>query len=265
MALPLTSYFWCSNPCGWYDNKSPHITPLTLICINNHLILPVATRFCLAVLIKATAFPKQRLRLKQLLRTTRWLFGVTSRRKYHLVNKTSTLILTSQAIIPITVHIRFSSVGYNGTNETTIVVTATTLVSGGVLGNLYYNTQTSAALLSEATAKTKQALYEVAYCGSNTNNYKVRVQNDSSYRFNIVDRCGDTLATSSESDFLSQMAAELTGRNFTIENNSANSNTTEQPARSQQRKTCWWFRLQLRWMHQQVASWCFQAHILWIM
>lgn len=89
-----------------------------------------------------------------------------------------------------------------------------TLVNTAPLGSLYYNTQSSAGLVSVAEENMDANLFEVLYTGLNLGNYAFTATPVPAYRFNIVDRCEATLATSVESGFnilLGQLIASHPG------------------------------------------------------
>ncbi|MFL5764161.1 MAG: hypothetical protein ACJ77K_09485 [Bacteroidia bacterium] len=73
------------------------------------------------------------------------------------------------------------------------------------LGSLFYNPQSVAELTAFADASIQPTLFDIMYNGTLGTHYTYDdVSGD--YRFNIGDRCGDTLATSVEFDFNSDMS-----------------------------------------------------------
>ena len=96
------------------------------------------------------------------------------------------------------VNYTISNVAYNsGLNKTVITLSGSpNLAEIGELGSLYYNTQTSADLLQSINS----VLFDIAYNGAHEENYNFE-DYSGSIKFNILDRCKDTLATSEESNF----------------------------------------------------------------
>ncbi len=98
-----------------------------------------------------------------------------------------------------------------------LVLTGTELVLSGTtpvpafianlpLGSLFYNTQTFAQLTAFADESINPTLFDIMFNGTLESHYTYDALT-STYRFNIGDRCGDTLATSVENDFNAAMAS----------------------------------------------------------
>ncbi|MGZ4037137.1 MAG: hypothetical protein ACXVPQ_04865, partial [Bacteroidia bacterium] len=89
--------------------------------------------------------------------------------------------------------------------ETHITLTGPALSNTVPLGTLLYNPQSATELFAAANASIDETLFEIMFNGT----FKTRYTFDfatSAYRFNIADRCGDTLATSVESNFNAALA-----------------------------------------------------------
>ncbi|MGZ4078085.1 MAG: hypothetical protein ACXVDW_11400, partial [Bacteroidia bacterium] len=111
----------------------------------------------------------------------------------------------------------FSNDGDYNVVSRTVVGTETEFVLGGItpvpaflpnipLGTLFYNTQTAAQLQAIANAGINSTLFNIMFNGSLDNHYTYDSLSGS-YRFNIGDKCGNTLATSVENNFNNAMAA----------------------------------------------------------
>ncbi|MCW3104345.1 MAG: hypothetical protein JWO09_2785 [Bacteroidetes bacterium] len=93
-----------------------------------------------------------------------------------------------------------------GVYETKLKLTGATLSASVPLGTLYYNVETAQELLDFANASQESILFDIIVNGIHEENYTFNSASGS-YRFNIADRCKDTLATSVEDDFNDAMAA----------------------------------------------------------
>lgn len=85
-------------------------------------------------------------------------------------------------------------------------------------GTLLYNTQTKAELEAFALANQEEVLFQIMFNGTLKNHYTFDGLT-TQYRFNIADKCKDTLATSVESDFnsvLSSIGANHTGTSLLV-------------------------------------------------
>lgn len=89
--------------------------------------------------------------------------------------------------------------------ETHLQLTGTALTSNIPLGSIFYNTQTFAELTALADASINSILFDIMFNGTFENRYTYD-DLTTDYRFNIADRCGDTLATSVEYDFNNAVA-----------------------------------------------------------
>jgi hypothetical protein len=99
-----------------------------------------------------------------------------------------------------------TGITYNNiNNETEMTLSGGTLSANVPLGSLFYNTQTAQELLDIADASQESILFDIVFNGTHEGNYTFDSLT-SSYRFNISDRCGETLATSVEDDFNVAMA-----------------------------------------------------------
>jgi hypothetical protein len=92
-----------------------------------------------------------------------------------------------------------------GQFETKLTLSGGTLSALTPLGTLFYNTETAQELLDFANASQESILFDIILNGIHEENYTFDSLT-TSYRFNIGDRCRDTLATSEEDDFNAAMA-----------------------------------------------------------
>lgn|GEM_PF-442953 len=92
-----------------------------------------------------------------------------------------------------------------GGYETKLKLAGGTLSASVPLGTLYYNVETAQELLDFANASQESILFDIIVNGIHEENYTFDSASGS-YRFNIADRCKDTLATSVEDNFNDAMA-----------------------------------------------------------
>ncbi|MCC6371442.1 MAG: hypothetical protein IT236_10600 [Bacteroidia bacterium] len=108
-----------------------------------------------------------------------------------------------------------------GASGTVLTVTGlnsaalTNLGASSIAGRLYYNVQIDSQLLAYAQSKQKADIFEVLLRGKDPENYSLNLSD--LFRFNIVDKCNDIIATSTESEFNSGITSRI-GATFKLSN-----------------------------------------------